>query len=107
MVKKKPNLVNAVCERPLKQKIAMLNLGISGLQPSRKAICGYSVIFYPISFSAVSLTTNMPKNSFILFFPEKTLTLIDKHDLNCTHHLGMNNYVNFLGRLGSNGFQLI
>ena len=23
-----------------------------------------------------------------------------------THHLGMNYYVNFLGRLGSNGFQL-
>ena len=23
------------------------------------------------------------------------------------HHLGMNYYVNFLGRLGSNGFQLI
>ena len=27
-------------------------------------------------------------------------------DFNITHHLGMNYYVNFLGRLVTNGFQL-
>ena len=43
-------------------------------------------------------------------WPENKWHKLEGKDLrvfHLTHHLGMNFYVNFLGRVGSNGFQLI
>ena len=84
------------------------------------------VKLWPLIFSSICLcqtktptTTNfksikwLSKWKSLLFFNLFVYSLYNKGALTCdvrflcrSHHLGISYYVNFLGRLGSNGFQL-